>query len=170
MLILMFFFHFWVVVDGKIHCQAQQRFFLNLYLILTCLMSPHDNWHFPIIMWKGGLEWKKSLKFNKILTTDYKKSIFLKMCPKFDGLEAFSWFVPFFENLRHHVGTPTRWCPKNENCVFLIFFRTFSTFPMVLASRKKNSPVHRSSNLEKNIGVPFMIWSKIMWGQKWNIL
>ena len=111
MLILMFFFHFWVVVDGKIHCQAQQRFFLNLYLILTCLMSPHDNWHFPIIMWKGGLEWKKSLNFNKILTTDYKKSIFLKMCPKFDGLEAFSWFVPFFENLRHHVGTPTRWCP-----------------------------------------------------------
>ncbi len=105
------FFHFWVAVDGKIHCQAQQRFFLNLYLILTCLMSPHDNWHFPIIMWKGGLEWKKSLKFNKILTTYYKKSIFLKMCPKFDGLEAFSWFVPFFENLRHHVGTPTRWCP-----------------------------------------------------------
>ena len=41
---------------------------------------------------------------------------------------------------------------------------------MVLASRKKNSPVHRSSNLEKNIGVPFKIWSKIMWGQKWNIL
>ena len=110
-LILMFFFRFWVVVDGKIHCQAQQRFFLNLYLILTCLMSPHDNWHFPIIMWKGGLEWKKSLNFNKILTTDYKKSIFLKMCPKFDGLEAISWFVPFFENLRHHVGTPTRWCP-----------------------------------------------------------
>ena len=41
---------------------------------------------------------------------------------------------------------------------------------MVLASRKKNSPVHRSSKLEKNIGVPFKIWSKIMWGQKWNIL
>ena len=41
---------------------------------------------------------------------------------------------------------------------------------MVLASRKNNSPVHRSSNLEKNIGVPFKIWSKIMWGQKWNIL
>ena len=78
MLILMFFFHFWVVVDGKIHCQAQQRCFLNLYLILTCLMSPHDNWHFPIIMWKGGLEWKKSLKFNKILTTDYKSQFFWK--------------------------------------------------------------------------------------------
>ena len=109
--ILNVFFHFWVVVDGKIHCQAQQRFFLNIYLILTYLMSPHDNWHFPIIMWKGGLEWKKSLKLNKILTTDYKKSIFLKMCPKFDVLEAFSWFVPFFENLRHHVRTPTRWCP-----------------------------------------------------------
>ena len=41
-------------------------------------MSPHDNWHFPIIMWKGGLEWKKSLKFNKILTTDYKSQFFWK--------------------------------------------------------------------------------------------
>ena len=54
--------------------------------------------------------------------------------------------------------------------LFPNLFQNFFYIPNGIGKQEKNSPVHRSSNLEKNIGVPFKIWSKIMCGQKWNIL
>ena len=105
LLVLIFLDYFLVVYDRKIHFQAKNFLLLWPSLRLAISMSPHENWHFPIFLWRRVKTCMKKLSIDNISLTDYKKSSDLMIWPFLGTPCQFLWSIPFFRILRFHVGT-----------------------------------------------------------------
>ena len=85
---------------------SSKRFVLYSTFIFACVMSGHDNWNFPKIIWKGDV-WKVKWPLSiRMFITEHKQIKYLIIRQHLVGLQRFLWFVPFFKNLRYHGWTP----------------------------------------------------------------